>query len=352
MRVFLPMLLVCGLLAAQQTVRLPATQQPPSPPEEPPGYTFPITVQNVQALVTVFDKAGGYVNNIRPEQFHLFDDDQEQNINVDVSYTPISMVILIQANAHVEGLLPQVNKIGNLIGPQVIGDAGESAVIAYDARVRVLQDFTTDSSKITEAVKKIHPGSESNRMIDAVMDGARMLRSRPRDRRRIMLLIGETRDLGSEGRAREALIDLQTANIVFYPIDMSRFITTLTAPVKPARPDTLPPAMHPMPMNVPATPNNVEQTYQVNERAEFVPALLEIYRDVKGIFVQNPVEVFTRGTGGTAYGFHSQHTLENALTEIGEQLHSEYTISYAPNNKDVAGFHPIRVEIQGHPEAA
>src|ERR1035438_896650 len=60
MRVFLPMLLVCGLLAAQQTVRLPATQQPPSPPEEPPGYTFPITVQNVQALVTVFDKAGGY----------------------------------------------------------------------------------------------------------------------------------------------------------------------------------------------------------------------------------------------------------------------------------------------------
>jgi VWFA-related protein len=343
-------MLVCGLLAAQQTVRQPQTQTPPAPAPESQGYIIQTTVQNVQAAVTVFDKQGGYVNNIRPEQFHLYDNDQEQNISVNVSYTPISLVILIQSNAHAEGLLPEVNKIGNLIGPQVIGDVGEAAVIAYDSRIRVLQEFTTDSAKITEAVKKIRPGSESNRMIDAVMDGARLLRSRPQTRRRIMLLIGETRDLGSEGRAREALIDLQTANIVFYPVDMSRFITTLTAPVKPARPDPLPPAMHPLPPNVPATPSNVEQMYGTNARGEFVPALLEIYRDAKAVFVANPVEVFTKGTGGTEYGFHSQRTLENALTEIGEQLHSEYTLSYAPNNRDTAGFHPIRVEVQGHPE--
>jgi VWFA-related protein len=348
MKVLVPMF-VCGLLAAQQPVRPPETQTPPATPEPAP-YNLQITVQNVQALVSVFDHQGAYVNNIRPEQFHLFDNDQEQNINVDVSYTPISLVILIQANANAEGLLPEVNKIGNLIGPQVIGDEGESAVIAYDSRIRTLQDFTRDSSKITDAVKKIHPGSESNRMVDAVMEGARLLRSRPSNRRRIMLLIGETRDLGSEGKAREALINLTTANIVFYPVDMSRFINVLKAPPKVARPDTLPPAMYPMPMNVPATPGNVEQMYQVNSRAEFVPALEEIYRDVKAIFIDNPVEVFTKGTGGTEYGFHSQRTLENALTDIGEQLHSEYTISYPPNNREVMGFHTIRVEVQGLPE--
>jgi hypothetical protein len=167
-----------------------------------------------------------------------------------------------------------------------------------------------------------------------------------------MMLIGETRDLGSEGKAREALIGLSTANIVFYPIDMSRFITTMTAPVKPPRPDTLPPAMHPLPAGVPSTPGTVEQTYQIGERAEFVPLIEEVYRDVRDIFIDNPVEVFTKGTGGTEYGFHSQRTLENALTDIGEQLHSEYTISYPPNNKETIGFHTIRVEVQGHPEAA
>ncbi|HUP02452.1 MAG TPA: VWA domain-containing protein [Bryobacteraceae bacterium] len=341
--------LVCGLLAAQQPARPPQTQ-PSTAPSEAPGTTFRTNVQNVQAVVTVFGQDGGYVSNIRPEQFHLFDNDQEQNINVDISYTPISLAILIQANAHVQGMLPQINRIGSLIGPQVIGDAGRAAVIAYDAHIRVLQDFTPDSTKVAAAIKSIHPGSESNRMIDAVMDGTRLLASQPPERRRIMLLIGETRDLGSEGKAREALIGLQTANIVFYPVDMSRFMSTLTAPVAAPRPDTMPPAMHPMPSFVPATPGNVEQTYQVGERGEFIPLMLEIYRDVKGIFIDNPVEVFTKGTGGTEFGFHSQRTLENALTEIGEQLHAEYTISYAPNNRDYLGYHPIRVEVQGHPE--
>ena len=64
----------------------------------------------------VFDRNGDYVNGLRPEQFRLFDNDKEQNIQVDVTFTPISLVILVQANAHVEGLLPQVSEIGNLIG--------------------------------------------------------------------------------------------------------------------------------------------------------------------------------------------------------------------------------------------
>jgi VWFA-related protein len=353
MRIFAA-ILVCGLLAAQQPASPPQPQPPAAPNQDQNAQQenprFREEVQNVLAMVTVFDKSGGYVNNIRPEQFHLFDNEQEQNINVDISYTPISLAILIQASAHVEGLLPQVNKIGSLIQPLLIGDSGEASVIAYDAHIRVLQDFTSDPNKISTAIKQIHTGSESNRLVDAVMDGTRMLRSRPKERRRIMLLIGETRDLGSEGRAREALIGLQTANIVFYPVDMSRFITSLTAPPTPPRPDNRPPASVPLPSNVPATPGNVEQTYQIGERAEFEPLMMEIYRDVKSIFIANPVEVFTKGTGGTQFGFHSQRTLENAIAELGEQLHSEYTISYAPNNRDYLGYHPIRVEVQGHPE--
>jgi len=33
--------------------------------------------------------------------------------------------------------------------------------------------------------------------------------------------------------------------------------------------------------------------------------------------------------------------LEEAIQRIGEQLHSEYLISYSPNNKIEAGFHQI-----------
>ena len=48
------------------------------------------------------------------------------------SFMPISLVICLQANSHVQGMLPQVKKIGNLIQPLLIGEQGEAAVIAYD----------------------------------------------------------------------------------------------------------------------------------------------------------------------------------------------------------------------------
>ncbi|MBZ5583898.1 MAG: VWA domain-containing protein [Acidobacteriia bacterium] len=330
--------------------RNPARQQPRTPEvDDPNNPTFGTTVSEVVTPALVFDRAGGYVNNIKPYEFHLYDDDKEQNIRVVETFTPISLVILIQSNADVQGLLPQVNKIGGLIGPQVIGDAGEAAVIAYDSRIRTLQDFTTDKDKISQAIKKIQPGSESNRMVDAVEAGARMLRSRPQNRRRVMLLVGETRDMGSEARVRETSRYLALSNILFFAVDMSRFVTTLTAPPKPARPDPLPPAMHPMPANVPATPTTVAQAYGINGRAEFVPLLVEIYRDAKAVFKANPVEVFTKATGGTEFGFHSQRTLEDALTGIGEQLHSQYIISYTPGAEKF-GFHTIVVQVTGHPE--
>jgi VWFA-related protein len=334
------LVLLGGSLVAQQQ----------EPPPQPP--VFRVGVDVVVAPVIVLDRDGNYVNGLQPFQFHLYDNGKEQNIQVDVAYHPISLVLAIQANSHVEGLLPKVQKIGSLIAPLIIGEQGEAAVIAYDGRIRTLQEFTSDPDKITQAVKKIYPGSTSNRLVDAVVEGTRMLRSRPPNRRRILIAIGETRDLGSESRTREALLGLQFANVVFYGVDMSRFLTTLTAPPPVPRPDNNPPAMRPLPPNVPATPNTVMQTYGTSgARAEFIPLMVEIFKDVKAIFKDNPVELFTKGTGGTEFGFHGQRSLEEAIQKAGEELHSQYLVSYRPNNTDEGGFHEITVAVSGSFEA-
>jgi VWFA-related protein len=312
-----------------------------------------VTTNLVVAPVTVFDRSGSYVNNIQPEQFHLYDNDKEQNIKVDVAYQPISLVIAIQANSHVESLLPQVQKVGGLISPLLIGDQGEAAVLAYDSRIRKLQDFTSESDKVTKAVKSIIPGSSSNRMIDAVVEASRMLDSRPSSRRRILLLIGETRDLASEARAREALIGLQLANIVFYSVDMSRFLSTLTAAPIPPRPDQQPAASRPLPGGNASTPTSVAQAYGLNgNRAEFMPLMVELFKDAKAIFKDNPVELFTKGTGGTEYSFYKQKGLEEAIQKVGEELHSQYLISYNPSDKEEGGFHQIVVSVTGRTDVA
>ncbi len=41
----------------------------------------------------------------------------------------------------------------------------------------------------------------------------------------------------------------------------------------------------------------------------------------------------------------SQKTLERAVSDIGEELHSQYLLTYNPSNKDEAGFHEIEVRV-------
>jgi len=348
------------LLFAQQQKVPPAQGQkvvPPATSQQQPAATsdqlttIQTTVQNVVVPTVVFGRDGHYVSGIRPDQFHLYDNGKEQNIHVDETFIPISMVIAIQANEEVEHILPQVNKIGNLISPLILGNQGEAAVLAFDSRIRTLQDFTSDPDKITLAVKKIYPGSMSSRLIDAVEEGARMLRTRPANHRRILLMISETRDGGSLARGRETLIMLQLSNITVYVIPMSRLEAKLTAPPPDPVPDNLPPAMYPLPPVAAATPNTVMQTYGTGgDSAQFVPLLMEIYKDAKAIFKAPPAQLFAKATGGSEFTFYGRRALEQVVERIGAELHSDYTISYSPNNKAEGGFHNIQVIVASHPE--
>ena len=321
-------------------------QDSAKPAANPDDVTFRTAVEVVVAPVTVTDRSGGNVDGLGPELFRLFDNGKEQNIHVDVAFPPISIVIAVQANDRVESVLPQINKIGVMIEPIVIGDQGEASVLAFDSRIRQMQDFTSDHAKITEALKRIHPGSSQNRMIDAVEEAVHELRTRPKNRRRVVLLLSETRDKSSEARLKETLIYAQLNNVSVYTVDISRMVTSVMAKQDPGYIDNRPPAMTPMPSGVPQTPNTVMQTTgSLGSSAEFVPLMVEVFQDTKAIFKQNPSEVFTRGTGGEQFGFMRQRGLEDAIEHLGAELHNQYMISYNPNNKDEGGFHTISVQI-------
>jgi hypothetical protein len=93
------------------------------------------------------------------------------------------------------------------------------------------------------------------------------------------------------------------------------------------------------------------QTYGTEGgRAEFIPMMIEVFRDVKAIFKDNPCEVYTKGTGGREFDFYRRNGLEEAVQQLGAELHSQYIVSYNPNNKNEGGFHKIQVQIAGNPE--
>jgi VWFA-related protein len=347
MRNTLTMLLLCAAGFAQQPGTLdpakdPARLEKVAKDKAEQDVTFHIRTDILIAPTTVLDKHGDYVNGLQLQDFQLYDNNKVQKITSDVHDQPLSLVIAVQKSANLNEILPKIQRIGSMLKDLIAGEDGETAIIAFDHRVVVAQDFTNDTGQITQTMKKLTPGSSQHAVDDAVMKGIRMLRDRPKERRRVLLLIAEKRDKGSEIRVREVLTEAEFANVVIYSLDISSIMAGLTSTGMPPPPPSIPAAAQHMPANGDATPTTVDQGYY---NGNYIPAFVDIFKSVKSLFVEDAVVVFTRFTGGKEYPFISEKSLERAVQGISQELHSQYLLSYTPNNPSEGGFHEIKVTV-------
>jgi len=280
------------------------------------------------------------VNNLTALDFELLDNGIPQTITEDVTSHPISMVAVVQASANMEQLLPNIRKIGSLF-TNVLGENGEMAVLAFDHRIQTMSGFTSDADKISDAFKKIKPGSTPNHLNDATNQAVYLLRTREKTRRRIILLIAETRDSGSAATVRDVLTNQEFSDVVVYSVEVSHLLTSLTSKTEPPRPNAIPPEARQLPGGVIGTLTTDAQQNMGN----YTPAFNEIFTAAKAIFISNPQEVYTKFTGGREYSYKTQKGLEQAIAGIGDEIHSQYLLTYSPTNKNVGGYHDIEVRV-------
>ena len=132
------------------------------------------------------------------------------------------------------------------------------------------------------------------------------------------------------------------------PVNINRLVTTFTTK---AQPPTARPASAHGPHRFRRTSRlrrtTARQTGREPRRIRpiSVPVFVEIFKQVKAIFVPNPAEVFTKYTGGREYSFVSAKGPRTGHQNVGQELHSQYLLSYSPNNKMEAGFHEISVQV-------
>jgi VWFA-related protein len=336
--------------APEKTTPPPAKGNGSAATQDPTGEGVIRTgVENVLVPTTVLDPDGhGYVNGLSARDFEILDNGKPQKVVADFVQQPLSVVLAIQANSDVEPLLPVIKKSGILLHGLVTGENGDVAILAFDHRMQLLQDFTSDPDKLDDAMQKLRAGSSTAALIDAVVEADRMLVRHDRDhnnaRRRVVILLSRNADKGSQAHLQETVRDMQFHNVIVYCIDISK---VLTAVMK--KPD------YPRPMNggIPpeAQPNlrgngaasattNIQQAD--GNVFSAVPPLL---RSIHDLFKKTPAEAFTYFTGGRMYSFARQRGLEEAITDIGKDLNSQYVLSYSPNNKEEPGFHNIQVSV-------
>jgi VWFA-related protein len=321
-----------------------AAQQPVNPQHtdsEAPDPVIRESFQFVLVPVTVTDKDGNVADGLTPYDFRLTNNGKPQKITAEIASHPLSMVVAIQSSRDVEKILPSIKKLSSVFESLVLGDNAEIAILAFDDRITTLTDFTSEPPKIDAGFKKLSPGSYTSDLNDAAMAGINMLRNRPSTRRRVLVLMSENRDKGSGIKVSEVLTAAEFANVAIYSVNMSQLIASLTSEGQANRPNPIPPEARALPAGVIGTPTTDRQM----EMGNWVPAFKAMFFAVKHIFAAEPLDIYSKYTGGRQYSFKTQKTLEEDISRLGEELHSQYFLTYLSSNGSEAGFHRIVVTV-------
>ena len=274
-----------------------------------------VPVRIVIAPTSVTDQHGRFVNGLTESDFTLYDNDVPQHIHEDADFLPISLAVAVQNNIAIESFLPKIHQLGPLLSTLVVGEGGEAAILTFNQKVEVVQDFTSDLGHLSRALKQIDVIYNKSHLIDATFQAMRLLESRPPERRRILLLISETRDQGSESKLRDAVAEAEVNNILIYSLNISRV-------------------------------HAAKEIFPGGLSMDPAALIKEIYSGLKTLVVENPLSVLTRYTGGRQYSFVKQQAFEDAVTKIGDEIHGQYLISYTPSNISEQGYHKIRVDLK------
>lgn len=341
----------------------PARAQAPSGPLPPkPGIELQPAPQEVQAklkvqvalvnmAVTVRNSQGDMVHDLEAGNFQITDNGVAQHIShFDLGGDPLAMVILIETSSRIEPLLPAMSKTGILFTQTVMGPTGEAAVVGFNDSVDKLQDFTTNAELVENTIAHLGEGTSGSKLYDAMAVGVEMLSGRPQataekpGRRRVLMILSEATDNGSEAKLGEVLRQAQLANVTIYSVGLSTTRAELQAKPKDTRPQITPPGTFPLPPRpgTVQTPTSEENRYgNIDLLAAAVWAVQHIHDQVK----DHALELAAIATGGRHLPTFKDRSIEKAIDEIGGELHSQYSISYTPTGAEVPGYHEIKVSV-------
>ena len=190
--------------------------------------TLKTTVPLVVVPTTITDREGHYARGLTPEDLQLFDNNVPRKIQVEELTMPISVVVAIQTTQTAWAALDKIKKVGSMIEPLVAGDRGRCAVIWYDQAVTLAQDFTSDTATLEGAFKQIQAGGAGGSAIEAVDKALEMLEKR-KDDRKVIFVIGESRDRSSKTPLEQVISRAQRDNVTVYYITYSKFLTPFTS---------------------------------------------------------------------------------------------------------------------------
>jgi VWFA-related protein len=331
----------------------PITPQPGTPIQQAPLQPKIVTrVALVNTPVVVHDGKGQLVNTLDAKDFEVTDNGVIQQItHFDLGGDPLSVVFLVETSTRITPLLPQINKAASVLTDTVMGADGEAAVVGFNDSVDKLQDFTTNQDAIGKTFAKLNTVTRGSKLYDAMAVGVEMLSGRPLPsadapgRRRVMLILSEATDVGSDTKLGAVLRRAQLSNVTIYAVGLSTTMAELKEPPRDTTPHVTPPGTfgRPGPPGVPQTPDTQAAEYG---SGNLLALSVWAVQHIKNKITDHALELAATATGGEHLATFKKRSLEQAVDEIGGELHAQYSLSYVPTGTNQGGYHEIKVTVK------
>lgn len=308
-----------------------------------PAGTIHTQVNEITTPVTVEDKKGNFLLGLTQDEFHVYDNGAEQQINrwgMDDHH--LALALVVETSSHVGMMAKQIHGAGIVFTDMVMALSGEAAVISYGDAVDVRQAFTNDHDAVEKAVKGLPFQNDGMRLYDGMWQGAMMLEKQPDDSHRVLLVIGEAQDGGSKHKLDDILAQAQRADITIYTIGLSTTAADLRADPVPHSPDDdlgVTSGGNPVPQAATTTPLGVGGDVCLLCVAVFL--VQRATHEKKN----HAMAVAVQSTGGAYYHPFKDRNIQYALNAIGNELHSQYVLSYQLQGAAQPGIHEIEVRV-------
>ena len=295
------------------------------------GEGSPLHVQSQLVLVptTVETSKGDVIYELKASQFVVEDNGVPQRVRLDDSdeVRPISLVVAVQCSRAAEMEFAKMQGLITMIDA-ITGDApAEVAVEQFGTGEELLTGFTRDMTTRNVALHKIAPCDydAGDNIFDAIDYANTLLDAHHANGRRVILLISETRERGSQMKAEDVIRELGRSNTV---VDAVAF-----GPGKSEMVDDL----------------------KHGGGSGLLSLLVMAVEAVK----KNAPKEFSRLTGGEYINFTTQKGFDQGMNLLANHVHNFYMLSFQPQfppdavGSGVAapGLHKIVVKIPEYPSA-
>lgn len=278
------------------------------------------TQSNVVIIPALVKSAkGDLVSGLKAEDFVVEDDGVEQPVHLDETAegSQLSIVVAIQTGRRAGYEFPRIRGLGAMLDPLLDSGLGRVAIVEFDSQTQLMQGFSGSSDKTSETLKGLQQGNGGAAILDALDYSVKLLEKAPAQRRRVLLLVSETRDHGSSSKIDKVVEEIGRSSAAVYALSFS-----------PSR-------------------SNVLDTMRGNNMDEMQPTpdlLAPIYMATQAMKKNTPKTVASM-TGGEYESFATQKTFDTRMVDFTNHIHNRYMLSIEPKDPH-PGLHQLRVRLR------